>query len=69
MECSINIGSFAVQSLSNNANINSGPTYQNSHTANSTLIGGIFSYGDYCTTNATNIISSKNQTNNNPNSS
>jgi hypothetical protein len=48
MECSINIGHFAVESLSNNANINFGPTYQNSHTANSTIIGSNFNFGDHC---------------------
>ncbi|WP_374120907.1 spore germination protein [Neobacillus sp. PS3-12] len=47
MEYSINIGRFVVNSLSNNANINFQSTYQNSHTANSSFIGGCFNYGDH----------------------
>jgi hypothetical protein len=47
MEYSINIGKFIVNSVSNNANINFESTYQNSHTANSSFIGGCFSFGDY----------------------
>jgi hypothetical protein len=47
MECSINIGRFIVNSLSNNANINFQSTYQNSHTANSSFIGGCFNFGDH----------------------
>jgi len=46
-----------VNSLSNNANINFGPTYQNSHTANSTIIGSNFNYGDHCTNSSTAVIS------------
>ncbi|MEH7096855.1 spore germination protein [Neobacillus vireti] len=42
----INITNFIVDSLSNNANINYGPTYQNSHTANSTIIGSAINIGD-----------------------
>jgi hypothetical protein len=49
MECSINIGHFKVNAISNNANINFESTYQNSHTANSTIIGGCFNFGDFCT--------------------
>ncbi len=46
MECSINIGHFTVNSLSNNANINFEATLQNSHTANSKFCGGCFNFGD-----------------------
>jgi hypothetical protein len=49
MECSINIGSFVVNSVSNNANINFESTYQNSHTANSSFIGGCMNFGDHST--------------------
>ena len=57
MNCSIKIGNFMVNSLSNNANINFGPTYQNSHTANSTIIGSNFNYGDHCTNSSKTVIS------------
>ncbi|WML45941.1 spore germination protein [Neobacillus sp. PS3-40] len=53
MECSINIGNFKVISITNNANINFQSTFQNSHTANSTIIGGCFNFGDYCTNSCT----------------
>lgn len=43
----INVTNIVVNSISNNANINYGPTYQNSHTANTTIIGGNFTFGDY----------------------
>jgi hypothetical protein len=47
MSWSIQVTNFNVKSLSNNANINYGPTYQNSHTANSTIIGGNYTFGDH----------------------
>ncbi|WP_251551630.1 spore germination protein [Neobacillus muris] len=47
MAHSININHLTVLSLTNNANINFGPTLQNSHTANQTIIGGNFSFGDH----------------------
>ncbi|MEH7353741.1 spore germination protein [Neobacillus drentensis] len=53
LACSININNFKVNSVSKNANINFGGTVQNSHTANSSIIGGNFNFGDGC------IISSK----------
>ncbi|WP_114744635.1 spore germination protein [Falsibacillus pallidus] len=43
----INIGRFEVGSMTNNANINFGPVYQNSHTANSIVVGSCFSVGDF----------------------
>lgn len=46
MDVSINILHFNVHSLSNNANINFGPTYQNSHTATSKIVGGNYQFGD-----------------------
>lgn len=46
MECSINIGKFRVNLITNNANINFESTYQNSHTANSVIIGSCFNFGD-----------------------
>ncbi|MFK9090810.1 spore germination protein [Bacillus salipaludis] len=55
MACSINIGQFKVQALSNNANINFGATTHNSHTANSSIIGGNFNFGDGCLNTFTNI--------------
>ncbi|MEH7332046.1 spore germination protein [Neobacillus drentensis] len=59
MAGSINIGQFKVRTLINNANINFGATYQNSHTANSTIIGGNFNFGDGCLNSFTNINSGK----------
>ncbi len=53
MAFSFNIKNFVVNSIANNANIDFGPVYQNSHTANSTIIGGNFNFGDGC------IISNK----------
>jgi hypothetical protein len=47
MSWSIQVTNFNVKSLNNNANINFGPTYQNSHTANSKIIGGNYSFGDH----------------------
>ena len=46
MKSSINIINFMMGSLFNNANINFGPTYQNSHTANSINIGNNIYIGD-----------------------
>jgi hypothetical protein len=46
MKFTINITHFMVNSLANNANINIGPTYQNSHTANSKTIGTNLNFGD-----------------------
>jgi hypothetical protein len=53
MECSINIGHFKVNFITNNANINFESTYQNSHTANSTVVGGCFNFGDQCINSCT----------------
>ncbi|MFB6467041.1 spore germination protein [Cytobacillus sp. Hz8] len=52
---SINISQFKVRSLTNNANINFGVTYQNSHTSNNVIIGGNFNFGDACLNSFTNI--------------
>jgi hypothetical protein len=61
MECSINISHFIVNSLTNNANINFGPTYQNSHTANSTIIGSNNYFGDGCSNKSKTVtLSNKN---------
>jgi hypothetical protein len=46
MESYIHITHFTVDNLSTNANINFGPTYQNSHTANFTVIGSNINIGD-----------------------
>ncbi|WP_142384076.1 spore germination protein [Neobacillus cucumis] len=43
----IHITNFSVDSLSNNANINIGPTLQNSHTANSIIVGSNINIGDH----------------------
>ncbi|RLQ96179.1 spore germination protein [Falsibacillus albus] len=51
----INVGSIIVDNISNNANINFGPTYQNSHTANSIIIGSCISIGD-CVWNRNKIL-------------
>jgi hypothetical protein len=56
MKCSINIGHFEVNSLSNNANIDFQSTYQNSHTANSTIIGSNFNFGDNSSISSKTII-------------
>lgn len=48
MANSIRINNFVVNSLTNNANINFGGTVQNSHTANSSIIGANYSFGDGC---------------------
>jgi hypothetical protein len=58
MSWSIQVTNFKVKSLSNNANINYGPTYQNSHTTNSTIIGSNFNFGDNCIISSTNITNS-----------
>jgi Spore germination protein gerPA/gerPF len=55
MSHSINIGRFKVQTVSQNANINSGGAFQNSHTSNITMIGGNFSFGDSCINSFTTI--------------
>lgn len=47
MQASIKITNMIVNSLSNNANINFGPSLQNSHTANTKQIGGNFAFGDH----------------------
>ncbi|NRD78961.1 spore germination protein [Bacillus sp. BRMEA1] len=59
MSFQINIFQFKVHSLTNNANINFGPTYQNSHTANSSIIGGNFNFGDGCISSFANINGGK----------
>ncbi|MCM3729624.1 spore germination protein [Neobacillus cucumis] len=61
MKFFINITNFIVDNLSNNANINYGPTYQNSHTANSTIIGSNINIGDNGTI-VSKIINKGNQT-------
>ena len=61
MKFFINITNFIVDNLSNNANINYGPTYQNSHTANSTIIGSNINIGDNATI-VSKIINKGNQT-------
>lgn len=55
MSWSIKLTNFVVNSISNNANINFGPTYQNSHTATSTIIGSTFNSGDFCSISSINI--------------
>ncbi|WP_066307067.1 spore germination protein [Bacillus sp. FJAT-29814] len=55
----INLRQIKVQALFNNANINYGPTYQNSHTSNNTIIGGNFAFGDGSINSFTNSNSGK----------
>ena len=61
MQSFINITNFSVDNLSTNANINFGPTYQNSHTANFTIIGSNINIGDNGTI-VSKIINKGNQT-------
>ncbi|MFC0023585.1 hypothetical protein ACFOYZ_14960 [Neobacillus cucumis] len=46
MSSFINVTNFSVDNVSNNANINFGPSLQNSHTANSINIGTNINIGD-----------------------
>ena len=48
MSFSISIGCFKVNSINNNANINVGPTVQDSNTANSKQVGCTINFGDHC---------------------
>jgi hypothetical protein len=63
MNYSINIEFFKVNSLTNNANINMGPTVHDSHTANSVNVGLAINLGDNCKISSQQSISStvKNQ--------
>ncbi|WP_462410517.1 spore germination protein [Neobacillus sp. Marseille-QA0830] len=47
MPFQINIFNFKINSFNNNSNISLGPSLQNSHTANSKLVGGNFVLGDF----------------------
>ncbi|CAG9623232.1 spore germination protein [Sutcliffiella rhizosphaerae] len=55
----INIYNLHVNGMTQNANINTGHTVQNSHTANSKLIGVTFSVGNFSPVCAKNIIVAK----------
>ncbi|MDQ1144443.1 hypothetical protein QE429_001270 [Bacillus sp. SORGH_AS 510] len=58
MPFSINIGNFKVNSINNNANINLGPTVQDSNTANSKVIGCTINLGDHCIINTKQVTKS-----------